>query len=283
LITVVAIAACAMLGTSQAQASLDLTVTNETGGSLVAITPTSDYIQINLWATVNGLGSNNAINRIFYSIYSTNVTNPLTNLTKVDVLNSVDYAAGTWNTDTVWQPKSPTGYKFAPFTYNGQPVGTATRSPTSQDLDGDTDLDAGSTHPNAEDGGRFWGGFDLDQKKSYQPIDSLGHSTGPETILFYWTPSSSIQFGTAYLDLTPYAAGTMGHGITQIYMTGKPNESYWREDGQVVGSGTPSTGAPLTLYRAAEAHNSSLEMTINQTSSGTLDGSASVGTIDHWI
>jgi len=302
LITVVAIAACAMLGTSQAQASLDLTVTNSTGGSLLAITPgTTAISNMRLVGTVTG-GTDpqlNAINKVFFTIYSSNSLNPVTNLTRLD-LTTVTVPSSTFQTKPVWHRNDDGDVVFTPLSYGGTPPnGTATTVPTQQDCDGDGDLDQGCTGPLAYNApGKavgdppyipvppytgYWGGYDTNQT-TYTPLDSDGVATGePSVTLTYFTTSNSMRLANITASRTPYTGEAMGHGVTQIYAVGKPTENAWKENGVVNNNGAPTSGGALTLYMVATSHNTSLEMTINQTSSGLLNGTTSVGTMDHWI
>jgi len=256
---------------------------------------------------VNGPGTNNAFNRLFYTVYSTNITASGMNLTKVDLgINAgtpVTLQGGTWNTDPVWQYTGggDSGYEQVSYSpYSGNPSGKATHQPTQQLIDGDTDLDLGCTgalaynDPGVPVGNPpalpvppytgYWGGYDLGQSPTYSPIDSDGNSTGPDVFLNYWSPlNTPVKFAVSQAKHGIYSADPMGHGITQIYMVGKVAESCWRENGVVTTDGTPSTGGALTLYQVATAHNTSLEMSVNLTSSGLLNGTTSVGTMDHWI
>jgi hypothetical protein len=298
-----AVAVClAVVGgwASSASADLRLDVLSPTGGATMAVPTSSDgkwtVPDIQLWYTVT-TGTNptqNAVNRFYYSLYSTNITASGRDLTKINI-NLPTYASSTWSTQPVYQftGGGATGFEQVPFSYTGQPNGTGTTNPTQQDLDNDGDKDLGSTGSLVDNGTGtppahgVWGGIDANNK-NYTPIDQNGDPTGaPNTLLPYWSSSPSMQFATASLSHVAYSAQPYGHGVTQVFLVGKPQtqiiDNDWKENGVEQTASSPVSGGKLTLYRTGTANNSSGSLVLTQTSGPVLlDGSTSDGSLDRW-
>jgi hypothetical protein len=299
----VVLAAFAGLSASQASADLVLDVRTAAGvnNALVAIpvgSPAGKWTipSIQLWATVSGTDPLNAINKVFYSVYSSSATTstPAAGLTRVNLTTFVSTAAsygwqtqpiqqGSFNEDDgVWVPFMQT------FSYAGAPVGTATNPPTAGDLDADGDNDLGTTGTQAQNGSAFWGAVDASQK-TYDKYNPDGTPAGGQDIASYFGTSGgnftkTVQLGTLTINRNNYSSQPYGHGITQIFMVGKSTESDWYDNGAEVFSGTPTQGSKLTLYQTGSAVNGSLsQVDINvATPSGSLVGAGSLGSMNDW-
>ncbi len=269
MVALVALATCGFLATSQASADLVLDVvsgtssTYSTAGSLIAVTPTQSTVTVSLWGSVMTGGvvnsdGNSFINSFLYSVYSSNAGSTTGNpvgLTHV----------------SIGQITTVAGYPTNPLT------GTVTK-PTSADLDGDGDMDRGSTDNGLAAG---WGILNFG---TYFNTDEDGNPIG-NPIPNY---SSGPQYRLGSMVLTLSTGQTWGHGITQIWMVGSTEGTVtqWLDNGTEHSTpqvDVPTTGNKVTLYQVATAHNTSPTVNITSTGgSGTLDGSTSVGTMDHW-
>jgi hypothetical protein len=287
------VCACLAAGAApSASAALRLDVLSPTGQPTMAIPSGSQWsisgVQLRFNVTAGTDPNLDAASVVLYSIYSTSAgagTTPA-GLTRVDIGMPIVQST-TWSTQSVWHfvgEDYPVCVNV-PFSYTATPNGKATLTPSSQDLDGDGDLDRGTTGPapKNETDGTFWGGIDANQTR-YSPLDSNGAPTGGASqLLYYWSPSSSLTFATVSLNHNAFSAQPYGHGITQILMVGKVGESAWKENGTMITDGTPTTGTPLTLYQTATALNTSGSLVLSPSSGAALlDGSTSEGTLDHW-
>jgi hypothetical protein len=134
--------------------------------------------------------------------------------------------------------------------------------PAVVSLDGDADADLGSA-------------------STALPANWMFISNGIHEVNFVMGQQQHI--GTLVYTQTAFNGG---HGITQIYATGRPeNANAWKQDGLTMVDGEIDTAASqrVTLYVAAAARAGNDQTFFTPPSTVTLDGRASVGSMNQWL
>ncbi|HUU82586.1 MAG TPA: PEP-CTERM sorting domain-containing protein [Phycisphaerae bacterium] len=223
-------------------------VYNGTANTTVAVTNLTDTVTLDVWATI--VGTTPQITGFSAAFYS-----------------SADAALPSWDpgTGVITPVNNNAGLLKAnlSLTYAADDYLSATRDVgTSQDLDGDGDLDLGRNSS--------IGTADFVNNAAGSPLGA-----GPAPNIF-----DPMHIGT--LTVTGIGVGNNKHGVTKIFAWGKPGmDSHWYIDG------TPydqqiSTGLIVTIYQTATAVVGPTLTLGEATPSGLLGGTGSTGTIGTW-
>jgi hypothetical protein len=272
-VALLAIAMLALVGAVASSASaelvLDTYVKGSTSNVLIPITAATGTVGIDLWMTVYGTDgdtTNDGYNKIYWSMYSTNVDG---GLTKIDFRPTGDQSAFSWNSS----------YGF--------PTGDKTLKGMNADLDGDGDIDLGSSDGTSAVG---WCASDFGNHQELRGGDQIlvynfSQQVDPDNYPLL-AGNNKGRMATIQLTRSAYPGQAMGHGITQIYAVGKQSETenMTMVDGVIVYDRSPQTGKKVTLYQVAAAALVGGDTTVGPDSGlATLDGSPSVGTMDHFL
>jgi len=216
---------------SGASAAIILDVRNGTG--YVPITSATQVVTLNLWVTATGANASSAddfVNKFYAAYYS----------------SSGGVIKG--NLSLAFTPTNPLNN----LPYAGDPA----------DLDGDGDMDIGSTNSGTATG---W---------------TLAKAATGTMIL------SPINYAT--LTFTGTAWGPAGNGVTEIWAIGRANApaNIWREDGANK-TGIPQTGQKVVLYLPTTAPvpvtgAGGAEIRLGPGQNMVLDGTGGLGSMNTW-
>ena len=234
--------------TTTAQAGLTLDILSGTPGNAVAINSGTTTVSVDFWANVtgtNGTTTDDGLNGFLAAFLSTkNVpTNTAFTLSK----GNLTFTAG----------PDLTHFPGSGSTSGSNPVAQA-----DLDLDGDKDLGATSQSNPA-------GWFSADGGTGTGP-GGLNYVSGPQHL-------GSIVYTQTAFDST-------SHGITQIFAKTQKNATTFIEmDGVLKSQAIDSTSQRVTLYATGAADAGPDQSFALAPGSVTLTGSASVGSMNHWI